>query len=165
VKTDELPNHSARWWPEARRALWARILVNGREINVVTTHLGLSPRERLDQMRALLGPEWLGPLLKTEPVVLCGDLNLAPGSAAYGLAASRLRDVQVGRAGHPPRATFSSTQPFMRIDHIFVSAHFDLLASRVPRSEITRVASDHLPLLADLSFCAADAEMPIRSAR
>jgi endonuclease/exonuclease/phosphatase family metal-dependent hydrolase len=165
VKTDELPNQSARWWPEARRALWARILVNGREINVVTTHLGLSPRERLDQMRALLGPEWLGPLLKTEPVVLCGDLNLAPGSAAYGLAASRLRDVQVGRAGHPPRATFSSTQPFMRIDHIFVSAHFDLLASRVPRSEITRVASDHLPLLADLSFCAADAEMPIRSAR
>lgn len=165
VKIDELPSLAGRWWPEARKALWAKILVDGREVNVVTTHLGLSPRERLDQMRALLGPEWLGPVFKSEPVILCGDLNLAPGSAAYGLVASKLRDVQVGRPGHPPRATFSSTQPFMRIDHIFASHHFDFMSSRVPRSDLTRVASDHLPLLADLSFSAAVSEKPAYSLR
>ena len=59
-------------------------------------------------------------MLATEPVILCGDFNLSPGSVPYGLAASKLNDVQAGRAGHRPLSTFSSMHPFMRIDHIFV---------------------------------------------
>ncbi|CAM2878114.1 endonuclease/exonuclease/phosphatase family protein [Rariglobus hedericola] len=155
IKVGELPNAPNSWFPEARGALWARIEVNGVNLNIVTTHLGLSPRERLAQMNALLGPDWLGPVIATEPVILCGDFNLSPGSAPYGLAASKLRDVQAARSGHRPRSTFSSTKPFMRIDHIFVSAHFETERAFVPRNDLTRLASDHLPLLADLSFSSA----------
>lgn len=157
IKVAELPNAPDSWFPEKRCALWARIEVNGTDINIVTTHLGLSPRERQAQMKALLGPDWLGPVIATEPVVLCGDFNLSPGSIPYGLAASKLRDVQAAREGHRPRSTFSSMQPFMRIDHIFVSSHFETERAFVPRNDLTRVASDHLPLLADLSFVSASA--------
>jgi endonuclease/exonuclease/phosphatase family metal-dependent hydrolase len=117
-------------------------------INVVTTHLGLSARERLAQMQTLLGPEWLGPVLDSQPIVLCGDFNLPPGTAPYRLAADRLRDV--ASDGSEALHTFISTRPFARIDHIFVSDHFTIERAAVIRNYLTRVSSDHLPLLADL---------------
>lgn len=163
IKVAELPGASMGVWREPRGALWALIEVDGVEVNVVTTHFGLSSRERTAQMDALLGPDWLGPVIASEPVILCGDFNLMPGSAPYGLAASKLRDVQAARDGHRPRNTFSSTQPFVRIDHIFVSAHFETARAFVPRNDLTRVASDHLPLLADLSFSSATAGTTTRT--
>ncbi|HSI09828.1 MAG: endonuclease/exonuclease/phosphatase family protein [Rariglobus sp.] len=163
VKVAPLPHAPDSWWPEARGALWARIVIGGTPVNVVTTHLGLSPRERVIQMQALLGPDWLGPVLATEPVIVCGDFNLTPGSAPYNLAMAKLGDVQAARDGHSPRATFSSMRPMLRLDHIFVSAHFETQRAFVPRNDLTRVASDHLPLLADLSFVSAAAGTTTRT--
>lgn len=163
VKVAPLPTLPEGWWPEPRGALWARIGFGGALVNVVTTHLGLSPRERQVHMEALLGPDWLGPVLSTEPCLLCGDFNLTPGSPPYHLAMSKLRDAQAALDGHRPRATFSSMQPFLRLDHIFVSPHFEIEHSLVPRNELTRLASDHLPLLADLSFVSGDAGTTTRT--
>jgi endonuclease/exonuclease/phosphatase family metal-dependent hydrolase len=143
--------------------LWARIEIGGTAVNVVTTHLGLSPSERISQMQALLGSDWLGPVIASEPVILCGDFNLTPGSAAYNLAMAKLGDVQAARDGHSPRATFSSMRPLLRLDHVFVSAHFETHRAFVPRNDLTRLASDHLPLLADLSFVAAAAGTTTRT--
>lgn len=157
VKIDVLPADPKTWFPEARYALWARAIIGEHTVNIFTTHFGLSARERLAQMRVLLGPAWIEPVLKAEPVILCGDLNLTPGSASYGLAASRMHDVQAARRGHRPENTFSTTHPFVRIDHIFTSDHFETLASRLPRTPLTRVASDHFPLVAELSFAAVGA--------
>lgn len=42
--------------------------------------------------------------------------------------------------------------PHLRIDHIFVSGHFKVHRVQVPRNHLTRIASDHLPLIADLDF-------------
>lgn len=149
VKRARLPADPNSWWDEPRAAIWARIQVAGQSINVVTTHLGLGAREREYQMRALLGPEWIGGVVDDEPVVLCGDFNLLPGSVPYRLAAERLRDVQAG-AGQRPVNTFSSLRPMVRIDHIFLSAHFAPEHVNTVRTDVTRVASDHLPLLATL---------------
>ena len=148
VKVAELPTRSFSIWPEPRGALWSRVFLGNMPINVVTTHLGLSASERLAQMQTLLGPEWLGPILDTEAIVLCGDFNLPPGTAPYRLAADRLRDVASN--GSEALHTFISTRPFARIDHIFVSAHFTTEGVSVIRDYLTRVSSDHLPLLADL---------------
>jgi endonuclease/exonuclease/phosphatase family metal-dependent hydrolase len=163
IKVAELPGAPGGWWPEPRHALWARVQINGTSIHVVTTHLGLSPRERIAQMKALLGVHWLGPVIGKDPVILCGDFNLTPGSVPYGLAASKLRDVQAAGDGHRPRNTFSSTRPFLRLDHIFVSDHFETGRVFVPRNDLTRIASDHIPLLADLSFAAASDETTRRT--
>jgi endonuclease/exonuclease/phosphatase family metal-dependent hydrolase len=163
VKRAHLPHDPKSWWKEPRSAMWVRVQTEERPLNIVTTHLGLGPNERMLQMRMLLSPDWLGGLGDDEPVILCGDFNLMPGSKPYGLAVGVLRDAQAARNGHRPVNTFSSTQPFTRLDHIFLSRHFDVQRVAVPRNDLTRVASDHLPLVADLSFAPADAEKPMHT--
>ena len=165
VKRALLPHDPKGWWKEPRSALWARVLVGDTAVHVVTTHLGLGPYERLLQMRMLLGSEWLGGVPDDEPILMCGDFNLTPGSAPYGLAAARFRDVQAARSGHRPLSTFSSLQPFVRLDHIFTSPRFKVNKIIVPRTHLTRVASDHLPLIAELSIVPAAVETPTRRRR
>ncbi len=158
VKRMRLPHDSTSWWQEPRAAMWARVTIGGQVINVITTHLGLGPKERVLQIKALLGEEWLGGIPESEPVLLCGDFNALPGSAPYKLAATRLRDVQAAVDGYRPVATFSSLQPLVRLDHIFVSKHFTREKVTVVRTDLTRVASDHLPLMADLRVASAPSD-------
>ncbi|PTX97915.1 endonuclease/exonuclease/phosphatase family protein [Opitutus sp. ER46] len=163
VKRARLPDDPHGWWDEPRSGLWARIQVAGHRVNVVTAHLGLGVHERELQMRALLGPEWLGPILDAEPIILCGDFNLLPGSTPYRLASARLRDVQLLDRAHRPLNTFSSMHPLLRIDHMFVSRHFQCDGIVAVRNDLTRVASDHLPLRADLRVLDAGAGTTTRN--
>jgi endonuclease/exonuclease/phosphatase family metal-dependent hydrolase len=152
VKRMRLPHDPKSWWQEPRAAIWVRLEVAGRTVSIVTTHLGLGAGERVAQVTTLLGAEWIGSIPAAEPVVLCGDFNALPGSLPYRLAAARLHDVQRPDGGHRPAATFSSLQPLVRLDHIFTSSHFGRTRVHVVRNDQTRVASDHLPLVADLRF-------------
>jgi endonuclease/exonuclease/phosphatase family metal-dependent hydrolase len=164
VKRARLPHDPESWWQEPRSAIWVRLNLAGRTINVITTHLGLGPHERVLQIEALLGPEWIGGIAADEPVLLCGDFNCLPGSRPYRRALGRLFDLQLLWPGHRPLPTFSSVQPLVRIDHIFGSAHFAPEAITVVRNDITRVASDHLPLMVDLRVASApgDTSTPTR---
>ncbi|HEX2853901.1 MAG TPA: endonuclease/exonuclease/phosphatase family protein [Opitutaceae bacterium] len=147
VNRSRLPHDDRSWFKEPRSAIWARVQVAGQPVNVITTHLGLGVKERALQMQMLLGKDWIGGIPETEPVILCGDFNCLPRSVPYNLAAKRLLDVQKNRR---PLSTFSSTKPMVRLDHIFVSPHVTCEGVFVPRNDLTRVASDHLPLMADL---------------
>lgn len=146
MKVAELPVNDRGVWPERRAALWSRILLHDTEINVVTTHFGLSASERLAQMKALLGPDWVGPVLDNEPVIVCGDFNCRPGGPTYRRATAKLRDMAGARGVN----TFSSLHPFTRLDYIFASGHFTPENVTVVRTELTRISSDHLPVVADL---------------
>jgi endonuclease/exonuclease/phosphatase family metal-dependent hydrolase len=117
-------------------------------IHIFNTHLSLFTLERRLQMKFLMEDQWLGSLGASDPVVFCGDLNAGPRSAVYRRLARRLTDVQSFYP--PPKATYSSRRPVFRIDHLFISEHFKPLRTHVPRDETTRLASDHLPLCADL---------------
>lgn len=163
VKRARLPHDPSGWWQEPRSAMWARVEVNGVPINVITTHLGLGPYERVLQARALLGREWLAGIPENEPVLVCGDFNALPGSAPYRLLATRLRDAQTPAAGHRPAGTFSSLQPLLRLDHIFLSPQLERDRVRVVRNDVTRVASDHLPLVADLRVARGSDDTPAMS--
>jgi endonuclease/exonuclease/phosphatase family metal-dependent hydrolase len=163
VKRARLPHDPGSWWQEPRSAMWARVDVDGRIVNVITTHLGLGPHERVLQVQALLSAEWIGGIPEAEPVVLCGDFNALPGSAPYRLAATRLRDVQARGRDHRPLGTFSSVQPLVRLDHIFTTRHFARQRVFVVRNALTRVASDHLPLVADLKIASAVDETSTRT--
>ncbi len=162
VKRAFLPAAPGGWWPEPRAALWARIGIGARQVNVITTHLGLGLEERRLQMAALVGPEWIGGIPEDEDIVLCGDFNAPPGSAPYRVAARKLRDAQHSLKGHRPQGTFSSTQPFTRLDHIFTSPAFVPERIVVVRNRVTRVASDHLPLVVDYAIGPAAVGTPER---
>jgi len=148
VKVADLPTRRDSLWPERRAALWSRISFAGQEVNVVTSHLGLSARERLAQVQALLGEEWVGPFLKDQPLLICGDLNCTPGSAVYRALSRQLTDTAAALGG----ATFSSIKPLLRLDYVFSSPHFHTKQVRVIRNQLTRLGSDHLPLVVDLAL-------------
>lgn len=137
---------------EPRGALWAAIDFHGHEIHVINTHLGLSPRERMLQAETLLGPDWLGHPDCTGHVILCGDFNALPGSKVCRRLCTKLRDAQRDVEKHRPRRTWFSRFPLGRIDHVFVSTSIEVLGIEVPHTDLTRAASDHLPVTVTLQI-------------
>jgi endonuclease/exonuclease/phosphatase family metal-dependent hydrolase len=151
VKAGPLPGLAGRSSLEPRGALWATVQLGGVEVQVINTHLGLRRPERLAQVDALLGTEWLSHPACREPVVLVGDLNALPRSRAYLRLAGRFTDAQAtGPSRHPPQPTFPAALPLLRLDHVFVSSSVEVVRAEVVRTPLARVASDHLPLLVEI---------------
>lgn len=148
IRSGPLPGARPGSRREPRGALWVAVELDGMEIQVLNTHLGLSPRERTRQVEALLGDKWLGDPRCQAPVILCGDFNATPSSGVCRRLRQRLEDVQLQLETHRPKNTFSSRFPAARIDHLFVDASVRVTGIELPGSHLARVASDHLPLLA-----------------
>lgn len=155
VKTGILPGLADKPHLEPRGALWISVELHGREIQILNTHLGLSQRERLAQIEALLGDDWLANDQSRDPVILCGDLNAQPSSTVCRQLAGRLRDAQIEAGEHPPRNTFPTRFPALRLDHIFVSPGLDVTGIELPDSQLARTASDHFPLVAEIRIGSA----------
>ncbi|MFC4173930.1 endonuclease/exonuclease/phosphatase family protein [Microvirga sp. GCM10011540] len=147
VRAGRLPGLAGRPAIEPRGALWASVNIGGADLQIVNTHLGLRRAERLAQVDALLGPQWLGHPACREPVILAGDLNAIPRSRAYQRLAGHLSDAQAAPHVRRPQPTFPGRMPMLRIDHVFVSRAIEVLRAEAVRSPLARVASDHLPLL------------------
>jgi len=152
VKAGPLPRPRNRLWRELRGALWTVIQIDHREIQAINTHLGLGPRERMLQTEALFSDEWLGSTTCKPPLILCGDFNAFPNSAVHRRCLRTLRDVHRCLAVPRPRKTFPTRYPLASIDHVFLSAEFTVHHLEVLRTKLSRVASDHYPLLVELSL-------------
>ena len=152
IQTGWFPDPPMNGKRERRGAIRAVVEIGSTCVHFFNTHLDLSFRERQKQARCLTENGWLGAVPKGEPVILCGDLNASPRSPVYQRLVGHLADVQNGAGGtaHPP--SFFSRNPFIRLDHIFVSPHFHPRRIEVPRNQDTRLASDHLPVYADLKL-------------
>ncbi len=151
VYSEELPRV---FWPKAsepRSALWAELEGPAR-LQLIGTHLGLSPLERRRQARALLGDRWMGHPQFTGARVFCGDLNAGPWSLTYRQLRGSMRDAHRCVAGFRARPTFPSRMPMLRLDHVFASKEVLVEAAQVLVTPLARVASDHLPLAVDLAF-------------
>jgi len=155
VKSGPLPTPPRLRRLEPRGALWVQIETAGGPLQVVNTHLGLVPPEQKSQVAALLGKDWLGHPDCRDPTVLLGDFNATSRYAAYRALARRLRDGQRAPDGgkRPGRVvrTFPSRLPVLRIDHVFVSSGIEVGGVFAPDTALARVASDHLPLVVDLT--------------
>ncbi|SNB46306.1 endonuclease/exonuclease/phosphatase family protein [Geobacter sp. DSM 9736] len=152
VKGGALPLHPHYNNKEPRGAVWVEVQAGGEPVQVVATHFGLNWQERIFQAETILGPEWLGHSECRTPVVLCGDLNAMPRSAAYRRLARSLHDVQRVVKGKRPQPTWPVLFPFLRIDHMFVSSDLAVEDVLVPRTPLTTVASDHLPMIVTISL-------------
>ena len=150
VKAGPLPGLADKLKLEPRGVLWVAVDLHGKEVQVINTHLGLYPRERMAQVEALLGSDWLANEHCHEPMILCGDFNALPSSPMCRRLSGRFKDVQIEAQRHRPKNTFPSRFPALRIDHIFISNGLEVTGIEVPNSELARSASDHLPLVAEL---------------
>lgn len=137
---------------EPRGVSWHAVQVDGRELQVLVTHLGLTRRERLAQVEALLGPLWMGDPRCAAPRLLCGDLNCRPGSPEHRRLAEELVDAALVSPPAAGSATFPALRPLVRLDHVLVSPDVRVVRTAVPRGRELRRASDHLPLIVDLEL-------------
>ncbi|MFY0253137.1 endonuclease/exonuclease/phosphatase family protein [Chitinophaga sp. 30R24] len=81
------------------------------------------------------------------PVIVCGDFNDTPASYTYFTIKGNLQDAFLQK-GLGIGRTFTGLAPTLRIDYIFVSAHFKVNSFRKINSDL----SDHYPVIASLSL-------------
>ena len=132
---------------EPRGGLRLDTLVGERELHVFNVHFGLKIRERAEQVEALVREQILRRDLPGSRVVI-GDLNeWFPGAVGRTLR----------RELHGPRIrrTHPAPLPIFPLDRIYWDREIQADSFRVHRSQLARVASDHLPVVARLRLAAA----------
>ena len=151
IKAGALPGSNAVRGLEPRGALWVKVDVDGVELDVINTHLGLVPHEQRAQASALVSDQWMGHADCTDPAILLGDFNATSRHGAYKRVAERLRDAQkvVRRTS---LKTFPSRLPMIRIDHVFVSRSVTVTGVHTGRGALVKLASDHVPLAVDFKI-------------
>lgn len=131
---------------EPRGALAATIDVGGTVLHVLATHLGLRIHERRFQVRQIV--EYLDAVRDTFVIVL-GDFN----DWLPGRSAAHVLDRRLGR--HPRPATFPVAWPIVALDRIWVQPRGALRRISVHATAAARLASDHLPVLAEIDVSAS----------
>jgi endonuclease/exonuclease/phosphatase family metal-dependent hydrolase len=127
---------------EPRGALETILSVHGHEVRVIVTHLGLARAERRHQIAQLV--ECLGEETPAQLTVLVGDLN-------EWLPVSRgLRQIHRRLGRSPGLMSFPSWWPLVALDRIWVSPKEAMKKIGVHSSKLSRRASDHLPVVAEL---------------
>lgn len=136
---------------EPRGALAATIDVGDFEVHILAAHLGLRVSERRFQVQQLL--KYLDEV-KDTPLVVLGDFNdWLPGRSVV-----HVLDKKLGRPARP--ASFPVSRPVLRLDRIWVSPLTALHRIATHTSEEARMASDHLPVVAEIDLDAMRAAAP-----
>jgi endonuclease/exonuclease/phosphatase family metal-dependent hydrolase len=136
-----------------RGGLYTRIaLPSGRPLHLWNVHLGLGGHERPFQVRRVLAH--LAEVVRgNEPVLVLGDFNDWRNRLARGaLARSGFRSLGGDGRKDPGPATFPSRAPLGALDKVFAAGPVVLRSFHVGRTHLARVASDHLPVIADLEI-------------
>jgi endonuclease/exonuclease/phosphatase family metal-dependent hydrolase len=137
---------------QTRGALWVGIQVGGVEVQIINTHLGLLHHERFLQAGALCSEDWLAhPTYRLQPRILCGDFNATRASRVYRLFMQSLKD-SASLSPSPSGRTWPSILPMFRYDHVFVGPQIQVHRVTVPRTPLTTMASDHLPVVMDFGI-------------
>ncbi|MCA1583295.1 MAG: endonuclease/exonuclease/phosphatase family protein [Acidobacteria bacterium] len=85
----------------------------------------------------------------TGPKIVLGDFNeWAPGLATDVLG-RRLQSIDI-RKHIRRRWTYPGFFPILNLDHIYYEGRVEVMTVALPRTRLALVASDHLPLVADL---------------
>ena len=159
----ETPGQCSFGWDAACRRIctWLKLVEKntGRMLFIFNTHfdhVGVEARKNSASLILRKIKEISG---NTDPVVLCGDLNLPPDSEPISIISERLNDAyRVTR--QPPygsAATFHGftydDPPRDRIDYVFVSNDVSVLRyGALTDSRDRAFFSDHLPVLVTLKF-------------
>jgi len=152
VKRGSLPGYPRVPGLEPRGAVWIEVEIDGRPVQIINTHLGLVPREQQLQAADLAGPNWLEHPDCRWPAILLGDFNATASSLVYRTLTQRLQPARRLARRKQPTSTFPSPLPVLRIDHLFVSPEIEVHEVSAPFDPLTRVASDHLPLVMDFEL-------------
>ena len=118
----------------------------GRLLTIFNVHLGTALLERRYQAARLAA--WVGHR-RSGPKIVLGDFNEWSRGLATGVLAEQLRSVDL----YPHlrrRRTYPGFFPVLHLDHIYFAGDIEVRRIELPRTRLAMVASDHLPLVADV---------------
>ncbi len=136
---------------EPRNAIDAHLDVDGRDLRVLTTHLGLRPAERRIQVQKILRAIDQGPDV---PTVMMGDVN------EWYLWGRPLRWLHARFGTSPSPRTFPASRPMFALDRIWTHPAGLLNKVTAHRSALAREASDHLPVVGEMQWRPAGTDAP-----
>jgi endonuclease/exonuclease/phosphatase family metal-dependent hydrolase len=122
-------------------------LGGGRLLNVYNVHLGTALFERRHQAPRLAS--WVLDRRVSGPKLVVGDFNEWGRGLVADVLAARLQSVDMF-AYLKRRRTYPGFFPFLHLDHIYFLGEIEIRRIELPRTRLSLVASDHLPLVADI---------------
>lgn len=125
---------------EPRGAVMAEIDTGSGPLRVVGVHLGLMRQSRLRQLQTIRDTMALRPQM---PSIILGDFN--EWSATRGL--DPLLDEFVV---HAPGRSFHASRPVAALDRVALGQGIEMRDAGVIETALSRLASDHLPIWADV---------------
>jgi len=140
--------HNLSWKTCEPRCLQrADVDVHGHRLHVYNVHLGTAILERRYQAQRLA--EIVSDRHVVGAKVVLGDFNEWMRGLTTILLSRRLRSVDV-RSYLKRRRTYPGLFPILHLDHIYYSGRLEVLGLAMPRTRLSLLASDHLPLVADI---------------
>ena len=136
---------------EERGVLRTDIRIGSHLFHVFNVHLGTSHRERRTQAVRLIDETLLCAVDISGPRVVLGDFN----EWTHGLVSRTLKSEfhLTDLRNHIPRTrAYPAVLPLLNLDHIYLDHHLKIEHAFFQRNRLALVASDHLPLVAEVAL-------------
>jgi endonuclease/exonuclease/phosphatase family metal-dependent hydrolase len=133
----------------------ARISVGRESCVVASFHLGLAAGERARHWQELTG---LMDRYGDAVAIIGGDVNERPDGPVWTEISKDFIDAAGSFGGSGP--TFPAWRPLDRIDGVFVRGPARVMSYQVIDDADTRIASDHLPVVADVRMTTLSRHSP-----
>ncbi|NUR55928.1 MAG: hypothetical protein HOQ29_15900 [Acidobacteria bacterium] len=132
---------------ESRNCQRADLDVGGQLLHVYNVHLGTAVLERRYQAGRLAS--FVHDRRVTGPKIILGDFNEWMRGLATRTLSSLFESVDI--AAHlKRRRTYPGLFPVVHLDHIYYEGRVEIVNVEMPRTRKALMASDHLPLVANL---------------
>ena len=122
-------------------------LGQGRTLHVYNVHLGTAVLERRYQAPRLAS--FVHDHRVTGPKIILGDFNEWMRGLATKTLSSLFDSVDI-HAHLQRRRTYPGIFPLLHLDHIYYEGHVEIRGVELPRTRKALMASDHLPLVANV---------------
>ena len=116
-------------------------------LHVYNAHLGTALLERRFQAPKLA--DWITDKHVVGPRIVLGDFNEWGRGLVADILAERLKSVDL----YPHlkrRRTYPGFFPVLHLDHMYFAGNVEIRQITLERTRLSMVASDHLPLVADI---------------
>ena len=116
-------------------------------LHLYNVHLGtafLERRHQAQRLSAIVHDRRIG-----RPKVVLGDFNEWMRGLATEMLSARLNSIDL-RAHLRRRRTYPGVFPVLHLDHIYYDGQVEVAKVELPRTRLSLMASDHLPLVAEL---------------
>jgi endonuclease/exonuclease/phosphatase family metal-dependent hydrolase len=123
------------------------IAVGSDTLHLYNVHLGtayLERRYQAQRLGAIVHDRRIG-----QPKIVLGDFNEWMRGLATAMLSERLSSIDL-RTHLRRRRTYPGVFPVLHLDHIYYEGRVEVAKVELPRTRLSMMASDHLPLVAEL---------------